>query len=80
MLERLELAFTQQRQFVSHASHELRTPLSALKTEIQIGLSSLNSPEEHHQILQNLLKDTDRLIELSNGLLQLARINETPKS
>jgi len=79
MLERLELAFTQQRQFVSHASHELRTPLSALKTEIQIGLSSHNSPEEHHHILQNLLNDTDRLIELSNGLLQLARINETPE-
>lgn len=77
MLERLELAFQQQRQFVSHASHELRTPLSALKTEIQIGLTTVNSSEEQLLILQNLLNDTNRLIDLSNGLLQLARINET---
>ncbi len=78
MLERLELAFQQQKQFVSQASHELRTPLSALKTEIQVGLSVLHSSEDHHLILKNLLKDTDRLIELSNSLLQLARIHETP--
>ena len=78
MLERLELAFQQQKQFVSQASHELRTPLSALKTEIQVGLSMLHSLEDHNHILQNLLKDTDRLIQLSNSLLQLARIHETP--
>lgn len=79
MLERIDQAFQQQRQFVSHASHELRTPLSALKTEIQIGLSAVNSLDDHTLILENLLSDTDRLIELSNGLLQLARINETPE-
>ena len=78
MLSRLELAFEQQKQFVSHASHELRTPLSALKTEIQVGLSTPHSSADHHKILQNLLKDTDRLIELSNGLLQLARMIDTP--
>ncbi|WP_428656052.1 sensor histidine kinase [Runella sp.] len=79
MLERIDQAFQQQRQFVSHASHELRTPLSALKTEIQIGLSVGNTLDDHTLILKNLLSDTDRLIELSNGLLQLARINERPE-
>jgi signal transduction histidine kinase len=80
MLERLELAFQQQKQFVSHASHELRTPLSALKTEIQVGLSTPHTQAEHQKMLTNLLKDTDRLIELSNGLLQLARMIDAPEA
>ncbi|GAA4396816.1 HAMP domain-containing sensor histidine kinase [Nibrella viscosa] len=76
MLRRLEQAFRQQKQFVSHASHELRTPLSAMKTEIQVGLEQPHSLEEHRQILANLQNDTERLIDLSNGLLQLARLTD----
>ncbi|MGA0560054.1 sensor histidine kinase [Larkinella sp. VNQ87] len=78
MLQRLELAFRQQKQFVSHASHELRTPLAALKTEIQVGLQQPQTLEEHREILHNLQNDTDRLIELSNALLQLARLVDSP--
>jgi signal transduction histidine kinase len=73
MLARLELGFEQQKQFVSHASHELRTPLAALKTEVQVGLEDSHSEKEYKQILTNVLNDTDRLIQLSNALLQLAR-------
>lgn len=76
MLQRLEVAFQQQKQFVSHASHELRTPLAALKTEIQVGLSQKHTSEESHEILRHLERDTNRLIELSNGLLQLAKVME----
>lgn len=74
MLQRLEVTFQQQKQFVSHASHELRTPLAALKTEIQVGLSQKHTSEESHEILRHLERDTNRLIELSNGLLQLAKV------
>lgn len=80
MLQRLELAFRQQKQFVSHASHELRTPLSALKTEIQIGLQQPQTHEEYQEILRNLLNHTERLIELSNALLQLARLVDSPNA
>ncbi|MDR6564006.1 MULTISPECIES: HAMP domain-containing sensor histidine kinase [unclassified Arcicella] len=73
MLQRLEMAFIQQKQFVSQASHELRTPLAALKTEVQVGLEEEHSMEEYQQMLRNILNDTERLIQLSNGLLQLAK-------
>ncbi|WP_128544423.1 sensor histidine kinase [Larkinella soli] len=76
VLGRLEQAFEQQRSFVSHASHELRTPLAALKSEIQLGLLRRFSPEEYQEILNNLLSDTDRLINLTNSLLFLARTLE----
>ncbi|OZI07114.1 two-component sensor histidine kinase [Siphonobacter sp. BAB-5385] len=73
MLNRLNLSFEQQKSFVSHASHELRTPLAAMKTDIQSGLEEALSSEEYRLILRDLFQDTQRLIGLTNGLLQLAR-------
>jgi signal transduction histidine kinase len=77
LLRRLQQAFEQQRSFVSQTSHELRTPLAALKSEIQLGLLHPLTVPEHEIILQNLLSDADRLIGLTNSLLQLARTLET---
>ena len=76
VLHRLEQAFEQQRSFASHASHELRTPLAALKSEIQLGLRHSLSPEASRHVLETLLSDTDRLIDLTNTLLFLARTLE----
>lgn len=73
MLQRLEQSFDLQKSFVSNASHELRTPLAALKSEIQVALESARTPEEYQKVLQSLLTDTQRLIQLTNGLLQLAQ-------
>lgn len=71
----LKEAFRKQKQFVSHASHELLTPLASLKTEIQVGLSQPHNETEHREILQNLQQtNANRLIDLSNGLLQLAKV------
>ncbi|QIP13504.1 HAMP domain-containing histidine kinase [Spirosoma aureum] len=80
VLQRLEQAFEQQRNFVSHASHELRTPLAALKSEIQLGLRRPLTVPEHEEVLVNLLSDTDRLISLTNSLLFLARTLESIQS
>ncbi len=73
MLERLEKSFELQKSFVSNASHELRTPLAAIKSEIQIALENDRSSDEYQIILRSLLTDNQRLIQLTNGLLQLAK-------
>lgn len=73
MLERLEKSFELQKSFVSNASHELRTPLAAIKSEIQIALENNRTIDEYKSILRSLLTDNQRLIQLTNGLLQLAK-------
>ena len=73
MLSRLEQSFELQKSFVSHASHELRTPLAALKSEVEISLEENLSIEQHKGILKNIRQDINRLINLSNGLLQIVR-------
>lgn len=79
MLVRLEKSFELQRSFVSNASHELRTPLAALKSELQIALENERTIPEYKSILQSLLNDTQRLIQLTNGLLQLAQSENRQK-
>jgi len=79
VLGRLQQAFEQQRTFISHASHELRTPLAALKSELQLSLRHPLPADQYQHILRNLTDDTDRIIDLTNSLLVLARTLETPK-
>lgn len=77
MLQRLSLSFEQQRSFVSHASHELRTPIAALKSEVQLGEQYVIDKPELKEIFQNLSSDTERLIQITNNLLLLARSFES---
>jgi signal transduction histidine kinase len=74
MLERLDRAFTSQRQFIANASHELRTPLTVMRTAIDVVLAK---PQPTRDELVSMTADvrqavdhTERLIE---ALLVLAR-------
>lgn len=80
MLSRIEKSFELQKSFVSNASHELRTPLAAIKSEIQVALERDRTPEQYKEILKSLNIDNQRLIQLINGLLQLAKSEKGDKS
>jgi signal transduction histidine kinase len=73
MLARLEGAFERERTFVSDASHELRTPLAILKTEIELALRAGRTNEELHDALRSAGEETDRLAQLAEDLLVIAR-------
>jgi len=73
MLERLEHARDREREFFSDASHELRTPLTILKTEVDIALRKENPPEALRAALRVAGAETDRLINLAEDLLLVAR-------
>jgi signal transduction histidine kinase len=75
MLDRLETALERERRFVADASHELRTPLAALRTELELALRRERTPAELEQALASAAEETERLSQLAEDLLVLARSN-----
>ncbi len=73
MIDRIEMAFETQSNFISNASHELRTPLTSIIGETEIALSKERSPEEYMQTLHRIHTQANRLKQLIKGLLDLAQ-------
>jgi two-component system OmpR family sensor kinase len=73
MLGRLETALERERRFVSDASHELRTPLASLRTELELAHRRERSREELEAALRSAAEETERLSQLAEDLLVLAR-------
>ncbi|WP_369390912.1 ATP-binding protein [Streptomyces sp. CG1] len=77
MLDRLEASAVRERRFVADASHELRTPLSLLRAEVDVALHRPRSAEELNQTLRSVDAEVQRLIGLSNALLDLEELGST---
>lgn len=73
MLDRLEDALRRERDFVADAGHELRTPLSLLRTELELALRHGVSAEELRAALRVSVEEVDRLAQLADDLLLIAR-------
>jgi signal transduction histidine kinase len=76
MLARLERSFEQQRQFMGNAAHELKTPVAVLKSTLQSLLHRPRSAEEYRTGLENSLEDLQRLEQLLQWMLRLARAEQ----
>jgi two-component system, OmpR family, sensor kinase len=76
MLGRLEAAIERERAFVDDASHELRTPLAMHKTELELALRYAKTPEEMRAAIASAVVEVDRLVQLAEDLLVLARSAE----
>jgi len=75
MLARLESALERERTLVSNASHELRTPLALIKAEIELALDEPESAPALAAALRSAGEETDRLSQLADDLLLLARVD-----
>ncbi|MFL5892654.1 MAG: ATP-binding protein [Solirubrobacterales bacterium] len=73
MLDRLETALERERAFVDDASHELRTPLAAHKAELELALRYGASTEELRTAIASAIEEADRLAQLAESLLVIAR-------
>ena len=73
MLERLEHAFAQRKQFLADASHELRTPVAALVTTIEVALRRRRGADELERTLESCLTDARHLKRLVHVLMDHAR-------
>jgi two-component system, OmpR family, sensor kinase len=76
MLDRLEKSAERERGFVASASHELRTPLALLKAELDLALRKGRTAEELREAVASAAGESDRLVQLAEDLLVLARADE----
>ena len=77
MLDRLDCAFSRQRQFVSDASHELRTPLTAIRGQLEVlAHDEAPSAAEVRRVERIVMTEVGRLERLVDDLLVLARLDE----
>ncbi len=72
-LQRLQNSFAELRRFAADASHELRTPLTALRAEGEVALNNAREPEQFRQSIGAMLEEAQRLQDLVDSLLALAR-------
>lgn len=79
LLDRLEKSFNSQKMFVSNVSHELRTPMAALSAELDLAVQKERSPEQYQNAIHNALQDSQRVIKLIDGLLNLAKADYEPE-
>lgn len=73
MLDRLEVTFEIQNNFVSNASHEFKTPLTIITGEAELGLSVPSLPENARQSFLNIYKESEKLEHLASSMLSLAQ-------
>jgi len=76
MLDRIAETLERERRFVDDASHELRTPLALHKTGLELALRHAESSEELRNAIASGLEETDRLVQLAEDLLVVARSEE----
>lgn len=70
MMDRLQLAFASQRNFINDASHELRTPITIIRGHLEL---MGDDPDEQQETLTLVFDEIDRMSRFVNDLTLLAK-------
>ena len=76
MLGGLEQAFEAQKSFLSHASHELRTPLANVLGTLETASAYDTELPAAKQSIDSAVEEIQKIIDLTNGLLALAKADD----
>jgi two-component system, OmpR family, sensor kinase len=76
MLGRLQRSFERERRFVADAGHELRTPVAVVKTELEGAMRTGDYGPDVREALVAAIEECDRLAQLAEDLLVVARSAE----
>jgi heavy metal sensor kinase len=73
VLQRLESAVQRIRQFTADASHELRGPLAVIRATAELALHRERTGDQYRKSLTEIQSEAERMTELAESLLALAR-------
>jgi signal transduction histidine kinase len=76
LLDRIETAFQMQKIFVANVSHELKNPLTKIRSQLEVSALKERSTIEYQTMIHSVLEDIQELAQLSNTLLELAKVSE----
>lgn len=74
MIDRNEIVFEHQKQFISNAAHELQTPLAISMNKLELLSEYADITEKQLQEIASINDTINRLIKLNKSLLLLSRI------
>ncbi|WP_158820256.1 cell wall metabolism sensor histidine kinase WalK [Granulicella sp. S156] len=78
LLHGLRQSFERQRQFTGDAAHELKTSIAVLKSSLQLLSLRPRTVEEYQGGIEEVVVDTERMEDLTERMLALARLEEAP--
>lgn len=73
MLDRLQAAFSSQRDFMNDAGHELKTPITIIRGHLEL---LGDDPQERRETLELVIDELDRMSRIVDDLLLLAKAKQ----
>jgi signal transduction histidine kinase len=80
LLDRIENTIEREKEFTSDASHELRTPLTVIKGTLEVLIRKPRNSSEYEKKINFCIYEVDRLNNLVDQLLLLARFENQKQS
>lgn len=74
LIDRVDQAYRNQKQFTENASHELQTPLAIIRSKVELLMEGSGLNEDSAQLLQEITAANERLSQMNKNLLLLTRI------
>ena len=75
LIDHVDQAYRNQKQFTENASHELQTPLAIIRSKVELLIEGPGLNEDSAQLLQEITEANERLSQMNKNLLLLTRID-----
>ncbi|AEW01095.1 hypothetical protein A4D02_14125 [Niastella koreensis] len=82
LINRVNTAYHNQKQFVENASHEMQTPLAIIRSKLELLINQPNLTEKNASLIADITEANNRLSQMNRTLLLLAKIenNQFPET
>jgi len=75
LIEKVNLAYSNQKNFVENASHEIQTPLAIIRSKLELLINEPGLTEKTAALLSDITEANERLSQMNKSLLLLAKID-----